>query len=163
MKVYADSNFLVRLAMRRPDSEEALELVEQHLPESAGRIPVTWLHRVETTNAFHLYVFQSSRDPAVSRVTPDHAAVAMANFEADLASGSLLASTILPAVEMERRFLDLSLRHTAKHGFRTYDLLHVASALLLGCDTFWSFDDKACRLAALEGLKLRPKRRSIDR
>ncbi len=46
----------------------------------------------------------------------------------------------------------LSYRHTAKHGFRTYDILHVASALLLGCDTFWSFDVKALKLAKLEGL-----------
>jgi hypothetical protein len=45
------------------------------------------------------------------------------------------------------------LRHTAKHGFRTYDLLHVSSALLLKCDTFWSFDPKANRLAGLEGLE----------
>jgi predicted nucleic acid-binding protein len=33
--------------------------------------------------------------------------------------------------------------------------MHVASALLLGCDTFWSFDAKAAQLAGLEGLKLR--------
>lgn len=31
--------------------------------------------------------------------------------------------------------------------------LHVSSALLLGCDTFWSFDPKALALAAREGLR----------
>ncbi|MBI4024534.1 MAG: hypothetical protein HY360_06100 [Verrucomicrobia bacterium] len=31
-------------------------------------------------------------------------------------------------------------------------LLHVSAALLLGCDSFWSFDAKASKLAALEGL-----------
>lgn len=55
--------------------------------------------------------------------------------------------------DLEGQFEELSLRHTAKHGFRTYDLLHVSSALVLGCDTFWSFDPKASRLAALEGLE----------
>jgi predicted nucleic acid-binding protein len=49
-------------------------------------------------------------------------------------------------------FRELSNRHTAKGGFRTYDILHVASALVLGCDTFWSFDAKAKKLAKLEGL-----------
>jgi len=32
--------------------------------------------------------------------------------------------------------------------------LHVAQALLLGCDTFLSFDQKANKLAQFEGLKL---------
>ena len=36
-----------------------------------------------------------------------------------------------------------------------FDLLHVASALVLACDTFWSFDPKASKLAALEGLRIR--------
>ena len=49
--------------------------------------------------------------------------------------------------DLERQFEELSFRHTARHGFRTYDLIHVASALLLGCDTFWTFDMKAARLA----------------
>ena len=56
---------------------------------------------------------------------------------------------------LERQFEELSLRHTAKYGFRTYDLLHVASALIFDCDTFWSFDTKASRLAKLEGLEIR--------
>ena len=35
-----------------------------------------------------------------------------------------------------------------------FDLLHVASALILACDTFWSFDPKASKLAALEGPRI---------
>jgi predicted nucleic acid-binding protein len=56
--------------------------------------------------------------------------------------------------ELERLFEEISLRYTAKHGFRTYDILHVASALLLKSRSFWSFDKRACKLAKLEGLKL---------
>jgi len=37
-------------------------------------------------------------------------------------------------------------------------LLHVSSALLLKCDSFWSFDPKASKLAALEGLKIQVKK-----
>ena len=57
--------------------------------------------------------------------------------------------------ELAEKAEQLSLRHTARRGFRTYDLLHVASALLLGCDSFLSFDEKASQLAKLEGLHLR--------
>ena len=63
---------------------------------------------------------------------------------------------VLAAAELEKQFAELSLRHTARHGFRTCDLLPVASALVLKCDGFWSFDPKAARLPALEGLKVRP-------
>jgi len=51
-------------------------------------------------------------------------------------------------------FEELVHRHTIKRGFRAYDIMHVAAALLLGCDTFWSFDAKAKKLAELEGLKV---------
>ncbi|MFN0075350.1 MAG: hypothetical protein ACKVY0_02635 [Prosthecobacter sp.] len=60
----------------------------------------------------------------------------------------------VPYSRLKERFEELALRHTAKHGFRTYDLLHVVSAQLLGCDTFWSFDLKARDLAVLEGLRV---------
>ena len=70
----------------------------------------------------------------------------------------MIRSTFMSATQMEnelaQRFEKISLRHTASHGFRVYGVIHVASALLLECDTFWSFDAKACRLAALEDLKL---------
>lgn len=48
------------------------------------------------------------------------------------------------------------MRMPQSHGFRTYDIIHVATALALGCDTFWSFDQKARKLANLQGLVLHP-------
>jgi predicted nucleic acid-binding protein len=44
-------------------------------------------------------------------------------------------------------------RYTARHGFRTYDILHVASARALGCSRFLTLDAKARKLARLVGLK----------
>ena len=64
-----------------------------------------------------------------------------------------MAPADLDLALLEEAFHTLAHRHTARHGFRTYDILHVATALLLGCDTFWSFDAKAKKLAKLEGLK----------
>lgn len=72
-----------------------------------------------------------------------------------LAGPTFLRPVPVSRPELEAQFEELALRHTAEHGFRTYDLLHVASALLLRCDTFWSFDPKASRLARLEGLEIR--------
>lgn len=79
--------------------------------------------------------------------------IAEAEFLKDLEDGQIAAETPLAVDDLGAVFDFFSHRHTAKHGSRTYDVLHVASAILLGCDTFWSFDTKALKLAKLEGLR----------
>ncbi len=56
-------------------------------------------------------------------------------------------------MDVEPEFLSLVARHTARQGFRTYDILHVASALTLRCKRFISYDTKANTLAKAGGLK----------
>ena len=77
-------------------------------------------------------------------------------FREDLQQGRFLSRVGLPIEQLEPIYENICLRHSAGHGFRTYDVLHVSSARLLGCDTFWSFDAKANRLARLEGLRTLP-------
>ena len=85
--------------------------------------------------------------------------MAWAWFRQDLTEGAFLGMAHVSDVVLERQFEELALRHTARHGFRTYDLLHVASALTLECDAFWTFDRRTRELAGLEGLKPRPTAR----
>lgn len=155
MKPYADTNFLTRLYLLLPGTDEAVLEMEQLRNRGEEALPITWHHRLETINAFRLLVFSSAQAAHQPRVTLEQAAAAHANFRGDLASRLFLRETPLDWIELERQFEELALRHTARHGFRTYDLLHVASALVLRCDTFWSFDPKAAKLAELEGLKIR--------
>lgn len=154
MKPYADTNFFTRAYLKLPDSGEADCLLAMAAEGKANPLPVTWLHRIETINAFQLHIF-FARSPGQPYVTPEQAALALANYRDDLQRATFLTPAAIATVELERQFEDLSLRHTARYGFRTYDLLHVASALVLKCDGFWSFDPKASKLAALEGLKVR--------
>ena len=154
MSPYADTNFFTRAYLKLPDSEEADRLLAMAAHGKANPLPVTWLHRIETTNAFQLHVC-FAREAGQTFITSEQAAMAHANFRSDVQSANFLRSVPIPIAELEKQFEELSLRHTAKHGFRTYDLLHVASALVLKCDGFWSFDLKASKLAALEGLKIR--------
>lgn len=153
MKPYADSNFLVRFYIELPDSPVADHSVAAGRKAGAAPYPLTWLHRVEVCNAFQLHVFlgRLGRQP---RVTPELAASAHVAFQHDAKTGEWFDVVRLETAALERQVEELLLRHTAKHGFRSYDLLHVAQALLLGCDTFLSFDQKANKLAQLEGLKL---------
>ena len=150
MKPYADTNFLVRLYLDVEETERAVRLVQKE-DSRKTMLPVGWLHRVEMTNALQSYVFLS-RQGRGRRISPEAAQAAHASFRSDLQQTRLLAPADLTVAELEGQFEELALRHTARYGFRTYDLLHVASALLLGCDTFWSFDLKALSLARLEGL-----------
>ncbi|PYK61133.1 MAG: hypothetical protein DME21_09950 [Verrucomicrobia bacterium] len=153
MKPYADTNFFTRLYLQLEDTPQALRLAEGAEEKAAPPLPVTWLHRVEFINAVQQHVFVGLRGQI--RVTAEQAAIAMMTFREDLAGGQFLHCPVLDLADLERHFEELSLRHTARHGFRTYDLLHVSSALILKCDVFWSFDPKASKLAALEGFKVR--------
>ena len=151
---YADTNFYTRVYLQLPESAEADRLLSNAKESEAAPLPLTWLHRVEILNAFQLHVFQA-HDAGQSYISAKQAALAHGNFRSDTQKSEFLRSVVIPDAELEAQFGELSLRRTARHGFRTYDLLHVASALLLGCDTFWSFDARATHLAKLEGLKVR--------
>lgn len=150
---YADSNFITRLYIRGPDTADAREALAFAHTASEVSIPMTWLHRVEVKNAFQLFVFTGVL-PGQLRITPEQAAAAHASFRSDLSAAAFLRAASVEVTELEQLFEELSLRYSAQYGFRTYDILHVASARLLGCDSFWSFDGKANKLARLEGLRV---------
>jgi len=52
----------------------------------------------------------------------------------------------------------LSQHHNKEKGFGAMDILHVASALDMGCDTLLSFDGSQRELAKAEGLSVLPAR-----
>ena len=71
-------------------------------------------------------------------------------FEDDRAAG-LWAAVDIP----ENAFdicAELARRHGAKFGVRTLDSLHVACALELKAERFWTFDDRQLKLARALGL-----------
>ena len=158
MRPYADTNFFTRLYLPLEESRHADGLLTSAQSEGAQRLPIVWLHRVELVNALQLHVFVGKRAGHV-RVTIEQAGAAWESFRTDVADANFLASARLPEPAIEQEVEKLALRHTAKRGFRTYDLLHVAHALLLGCDEFWSFDERASELARLEGFRVSRARR----
>jgi predicted nucleic acid-binding protein len=48
---------------------------------------------------------------------------------------------------------DLARRYGPKFGMRTLDTLHVACALELKAERFWTFDERQAKLAKAAGLK----------
>lgn len=146
--IYADTNFFTNTLVDMSHRHEA----EVLLAKCSEKLVITWLHRLEVVNALQQCVFMTRQGMQQLRVTPELAAAAEAHFLDDVDQGFRYQNSTISPTSVEATFRDLSHRHTAKEGFRTYDILHVASALVLGCDTFWSFDAKAKKLARLEGL-----------
>ena|ERR1700733_9703809 len=100
-------------------------------------------HRAELMNAIYQQVFRQQISLAEARI-------AASNFERDCENG-IYQSVELP----ERLFIDcaqISERRVATLGVRTLDTLHVAAALELKADRFWTFDQRQAMLAEAEGL-----------
>jgi predicted nucleic acid-binding protein len=151
MTTYFDANFLVRMYLELPGCEEAVELVKSRRGRRSWPFPITCLLRLEVVNALYRLVFES-RTGGQWRVTPESAAMALGDFENDLADGLFLARSPLALEDIESEFDRLAGRYTPREGFRTYDVIHVASARALGSKRFLTFDTRAKRLAKLAGL-----------
>ncbi len=148
---YADANFFTRLYFElhgHEDSERLVSNLQGHL------LPITWLHEIEIRNALELSVFHFANSGQTPRITREMAMVAQAQFTEDVHSEAFCCRKTLKIGDVASEVNELTLRYTANKGYRTYDLIHVAQAKLLGCDTFWSFDRKANQLAAAEGLEV---------
>lgn len=152
MAAYCDTNFFVHLLIEGEESATAIRRLQSIRGTRSPAIPVTWLIQVEVANALQQAVFLG-RQGAQPHVGPQQADVAQARFDEWLADGVHFVAAPLATGELAQEARRISIRHTSRHGFRAYDVVHVASALLLKRDTFWSFDLKASQLAKLEGLR----------
>ena len=152
MRAYADTNFFTAAHTTLERTAVALELMGKLRSSQSAPLPVTALLKMEFTNALQRCVFVSREGNQPLRITPEQVLLAEEAFIEELRACTVCRESPLALESLESTFEMLAHRHTAKWGFRTYDILHVASALVLGCDTFWTFDAKAKKLAKLEGL-----------
>lgn len=141
MKIYADSSFLVSLYSADSNWAAASSTMEA----SSCECFVTTLGEIEVINAFGLRVFRKE-------VSAVQAQESVTDFEKDLRDGSLQLRELSDSIFERAR--QLSRQTTAKLGTRTADLLHVAAALELGADYFYSFERQQRKLAQSVRLKL---------
>ena len=140
MNVYADTSFFV-----------SLYLPDRHSSEAQGRLteqPRLWLtplHRAEWTHAIAQHVF-------LGKMSAREAQRVYRDFEKDR-TNSLWAEIDLPDAAFEL-CIELVRRHVSRLGARTLDTLHVAAALELGAEHFWTFDERQAKLAKAGGLEL---------
>jgi predicted nucleic acid-binding protein len=139
---YADTGFLISLYGEDDHSDAATALLK-----SRPLFILTPLIEAEFTNAVELRVFREQWTRRAARAVREH-------FLRHQSSRLFQIEPLGP--EVWQQALVLSTRHTAKLGTRTLDLLHVAAALVLKPDVFYSFDQRQRQLAKAEHLHVLP-------
>ncbi len=150
MRAYADTSFLVKLLTQEPGTVAAVGDYRR-----LGRPAVFFLplHGLEVTNAIRQRAFHQRHTLAASERTAvkrerDTSYALLQKFISRRAFIEITVD-IDSAIERAR---GLSEEHTERLGCRGFDLLHVALALELECDTFLTADRIQGALARAEGL-----------
>jgi predicted nucleic acid-binding protein len=133
--IYLDTSVVVSFYCPDANSAAAVAL----LKTAAEALVLTPLVELEVFNAVGLRQFRRE-------ITDQQAEASLSNFSADL-HGRVFELKALPEATFLRARI-LSRQTTPRFGTRTGDLLHVAAALELGADRFFSFDRRQ-REAAL--------------
>lgn len=142
MSSYADTSFLVSLYGRDLNSFIAVSLLKEHQP--------VFLVTPFVETEFTCIVFAITARP--KGWTVNEARAMEENFAHDLQSGVWQWEDF--PLEAWARARELSRRHGPALGCRALDALHVASALALASDDFYTFDRNQAKLARAAGLKV---------
>jgi predicted nucleic acid-binding protein len=138
LTICADSSFFVSKYVSDTHSGEA--------DRRMAAFPLVWitpLNRAEVANAIHRYVFRGA-------ISAADASAAWKHFEQDR-TNRIWTEIDLP-FHLWDTSIDLARRYGPTLGVRTLDSLHVACALELKAQRFWTFDDRQVRLAEAVGL-----------
>lgn len=142
--ICADTSFLFSLYGNDSNTAAAHEALE----DRAEAIACTALNQFELENAIRCAV-------ATKAVTLAHAHERLADISSDITAEHLDPVNVnLAAVLREAR--RLSSWHSFEGAHRSYDILHVAAAVILGAKEFLSFDANQRKLAKAAGLKVGP-------
>ncbi|MBA4387425.1 MAG: PIN domain nuclease [Verrucomicrobia bacterium] len=144
MMLYVDSGVLVKLYCVETDSSKAAGIVGLQKPP----FPFSHWQEIEVRNALRLKAFRKE----ISEAQLD---ASFALIDADLDNGVLKR----PGYDLAEVFKIaefLSARYALATGCRSLDILHVATAQVVGAKLFCSFDSRQRELARMAGLRIIP-------
>ena len=142
MTAYADTAF--QCSLHAPDTHTGRVVAWLQRPRAP--LPFTGLHRLEFRNALRLRVFRKE-------ITPEQRELAIQAMLSDIAADVFAyAEPSWPEVLLEAERLSGGNSETI--GTRSLDILHVASALVLGAKDFLTFDTRQGTLAKAAGLRV---------
>lgn len=150
MTAYPDTSFLYAFYLKQSNSPDAAA----YAATMKEPLHLTELLRYEFRQSLRFQVWRRATNPREGLLQAD-ADAALNQLEADLASG-VAVDAPCDLLEVLRCADDLSLRHTTKQGYRSFDILHVATALHLAAKVLLTFDEKQRQLAVAAGLAVEP-------
>ena len=141
---YADTGFLVSLYLPETTTLKAVSEISR----TTQPLAFTPLLRLELRNALNFAV-------ARQRITLVERDEVWKQIESQLQQGFFV--DVVPSTSQTlSKALELSDRYTLSLATRSLDLLHVATALVISAQAFYSFDDRQRQAATAEGLTVRP-------
>jgi predicted nucleic acid-binding protein len=146
---YPDTGFLMSLYGRDANSSRAIALAARHKPVFF----LTEFGELEFANAVERLVFSHG---AGACWTPSQAQAVRGRLEQHINAGVVQLHPV-PS-EAWQTAIRLSRQYNAKLGTRTLDVLHVALAIGLQPDAFFTFDRRQWKLAKALGLQVLPSR-----
>lgn len=141
MGPFFDTGVALKLIVSEPLSGVVLSFVKKR----GVPVPVSKLIELEMGTALHAMAFRK-------HITTAQLATAK-NLLAELTKEGKFLPMGLSVDEMAAESLRLSPSITLKTGCRTLDLMHIASARLIGCKEFVSSDQRQLKAAKIAGLK----------
>ena len=141
--IYPDTSFII--SFYTPEQEFAL--AREYMATVAPRLYYTPFHRLEVRTGLRARVFRKS-------TTVSELQIAFRQMEEDIANG-ILQHTPLVWADALREAERLGEAHLTETGVRSGDLLHIASAVVLGAKEFLTFDQRQHALARRAGLKVK--------
>jgi len=140
LKLYIDSSVLVKLYYPEPESKQLAEWIQKQKQP----ILFTQFHELEMTNAFALKVYRNE-------ISEESFKALQKIIKNDKTSGIL--KVVNPEwSEVLHEVIKISIRYSSDIGTRSLDIIHVASANILNCDTFLSNDKRQMSAALAIGL-----------
>ncbi len=143
---YPDTSFLCALYVAQSSSASALAFMKN---QPTALISTSLLF-YEFRQSVQFQVFRHSKD-ATQGYPMGVAQAALSILQANISAGVYRQGQVDWA-DVHRVAERLAFKHTAKEGHRSFDVLHVATALHLGVTEFLTFDGNQKKLAEAEGL-----------
>lgn len=148
MKVYCDTSFFLRQLIPGNERTKAMQTAAE-LERRLGFVPLTSFTRFEVIQALRFEAWRHRNDRSKG-LPPDQVEAALNLFLAEIGSSFRLIPILWETVFAQA---ELFTRSTPERGWRTVDLVHVASATGMQAAEFFSFDEQQNHLARQQILK----------
>ena len=147
MTAFADTSFLCALYHTQPGTERA----DEYVAASPGPLVITDLVRFEFMQGTRIEAWRHDAQRTGKGYPLGEALALQLRLDEEVLTGRL--RVLVP--DWDRVFYEaegISERHTVAHGYRGFDILHVAAAKVLGYAEFLTFDTTQRALAEAENL-----------